>query len=49
MGAIKLDTLLDLIGRIPSFILIPDGKHHDSNVLDELIPLQGAINLMDKA
>jgi hypothetical protein len=48
-GAIKLHTLLDLRGSIPSFIFITDGKYHDSNVLDELTPLPGAIYLMDKA
>jgi len=37
-GAIKLHTLLDLRGNIPSFIWITDDKFHDVNVLDELIP-----------
>jgi len=48
-GAIKVHTLLDLRGSIPSFILITDGKYHDSNVLDEITPMPGAIYLMDKA
>ena len=48
-GAIKIHTLLDLRGSIPSFILITDGKYHDSNVLDEITPEQGAIYIMDKA
>ena len=48
-GAIKVHTLLDLRGSIPAFILISDGKYHDSNVLDELAPRAGAIYLMDKA
>lgn len=48
-GAIKVHTLLDLRGSIPSFILITDGKYHDSNILDEIIPIPGAIYLMDKA
>ena len=37
-GAIKLHTLLDLRGNIPSFIEITDGKLHDVNILDDLIP-----------
>jgi len=48
-GAIKVHTLLDLRGNIPSFILITDGKCHDSNVLDSLIPIPNSIYLMDKA
>ena len=48
-GAIKMHTLLDLRGSIPSFILITDGKYHDSNVLDILIPIPDAIYVMDKA
>ncbi len=48
-GAIKIHTLLDLRGSIPTFIYITDGKYHDSNILDVLIPLPGAIYLMDKA
>lgn len=48
-GAIKMHTLLDLRGNIPAFILITDGKYHDSNVLDVLVPIAGAIYLMDKA
>ena len=48
-GAVKMHTLLDLRGSIPTFILITDGKYHDSNVLDEIIPLPEAIYLMDKA
>ncbi len=48
-GAIKVHTLLDLRGSIPAFIFITDGKWHDSNILDLLIPLPGAIYLMDKA
>ncbi len=47
-GAVKLHTLLDLRGNIPSFIWITDGKVHDVNVLDELIPEPGAIYLMDR-
>jgi hypothetical protein len=48
-GAIKVHTLLDLRGSIPSFILVSDGKYHDSNVLDVLPITPGAIYLMDKA
>ena len=48
-GAIKLHTLLDLRGNIPSFISITDGKVHDVNILDVLIPEIGAIYVMDKA
>jgi hypothetical protein len=48
-GAIKVHTLLDLRGSIPTFILITDGKYHDSNVLDVIVPLPEAIYLMDKA
>ncbi len=48
-GAIKLHTLLDLRGNIPSFIAITDGKVHDVNILDVLIPEAGSIYVMDKA
>ena len=48
-GAVKIHTLLDLRGSIPSFILITDGKYHDSNVLDVLPPVAQAIYVMDKA
>ena len=48
-GAIKIHTLLDLRGSILSYILITDGKYHDSNVLDILTPIADAIYVMDKA
>jgi hypothetical protein len=48
-AAVKLHTLLDLRGAIPSFIHISDGKLHDVNVLDLLIPEPGAIYVMDRA
>jgi len=48
-GAVKVHTLLDLRGSIPAFILITDGKYHDSNALDVIVPNEGAIYLMDKA
>jgi hypothetical protein len=35
-AAVKLHTLLDLRGSIPSFIFISDGKMHDVNILDRL-------------
>lgn len=48
-AAIKLHTLLDLRGNIPTFIHISDGKLHDVNVLDLLKPEAGAIYVMDRA
>ena len=48
-AAIKLHTLLDLRGAIPSFIHISDGKLHDVNVLDLLVPEAGAFYVMDRA
>jgi len=48
-GAIKLHTLLNLRGAIPEFILISDGKLHDVNVLDYLIPSPGTYYVMDRA
>ena len=47
-AAVKLHTLLDLRGNIPSFIHISDGKLHDVNVLDLLIPEAGAFYIMDR-
>ena len=47
-GAIKLHTLLDLRGSIPSFIHITDGKIHDIKVLDVLISEPGSIYVMDR-
>lgn len=47
-GAIKLHTLLDLRGNIPTFISITDGKVHDVKILDKLIPEPGAIYVMDR-
>ncbi len=48
-AAVKLHTLLDLRGSIPTFIWITDGKVHDVNILDLLIPEPGAIYIMDRA
>ncbi len=47
-AAVKLHTLLDLRGAIPTFIHISDGKLHDVNVLDILIPEPGAFYVMDR-
>jgi len=47
-AAIKLHTLLDLRGNIPSFLHISDGKMHDVNVLDLLLPEPGAFYIMDR-
>src|SRR3989339_394481 len=48
-GAIKLHTLMNLRGSIPEFIHISDGKLHDVNILDLLIPHPGAFYIMDRA
>jgi hypothetical protein len=48
-AAVKLHTLLDLRGAIPSFIHISDGKLHDVNVLDVLIAEPGSFYVMDRA
>jgi len=48
-GAVKMHTLLDLRGNIPSFIEITDGKVHDVNILDDLIPEPGSFYIMDRA
>jgi hypothetical protein len=47
-GAVKMHTLLDLHGNIPTFISITDGKVHDVNVLDEIYPEAGAFYVMDR-
>jgi len=47
-AAIKLHTLLDLRGSIPSFIKITDGKTHDMRVLDDLIPEPGCFYILDR-
>jgi hypothetical protein len=47
-GAVKVHTLLDLRGSIPTFIQITDGKVHDVNILDEIIPEPGAFYIMDR-
>ena len=47
-AAVKMHTLLDLRGNIPSFIHISDGKMHEVNVLDILIPEAGSFYVMDR-
>ena len=47
-AAVKLHTLLDLRGSIPSFIHISDGTFHEVNVLDILVPEAGAFYVMDR-
>src|SRR5450755_3794921 len=47
-AAIKLHTLLDLRGNIPTFIHISDGKMHEVNILDRLLPEPGAFYIMDR-
>lgn len=47
-AAVKMHTLLDLRGNIPGFIHITDGKLHDVNILDLLVPEAGAIYVMDR-
>ncbi len=48
-AAVKMHTLLDLHGNIPTFISITDGKTHDVNILDEFGPEPGAFYVMDRA
>jgi hypothetical protein len=47
-GAVKMHTLLDLHGNIPTFISITEGKVHDVNILDEILPEAGAFYVMDR-
>ena len=47
-AAVKLHTLLDLRGNIPSFLHIRDGKRHEVNILDHLVPEPGAFYVMDR-
>ena len=47
-AAVKMHTLLDLHGNIPTFISITDGKVHDVNILDEIMPEAGAFYVMDR-
>lgn len=48
-SGVKLHTLLDLRGNIPSFVAITDAKIHDVNILDDLIAEPGSIYVMDRA
>jgi hypothetical protein len=47
-AAVKMHTLLDLHGNIPTFIGITDGKVHDVNMLDAIVPEAGAFYVMDR-
>jgi hypothetical protein len=47
-GAVKMHTLLDIRGPIPSFIRITDGSIHDVNILDGIIPEPGSFYVMDR-
>jgi hypothetical protein len=47
-AAVKMHTLLDLHGNIPTFISITEGKVHDVNILDEILPEAGAFYVMDR-
>ena len=47
-AAVKMHTLLDLHGNIPTFIRVTDGKVHDVNMLDEIIPEAGSFYVMDR-
>jgi hypothetical protein len=47
-AAIKMHTLIDIHGAIPLFIHVSDGKMHDVNILDTLIPEPGAVYLIDR-
>lgn len=48
-SAIKIHTLLDLKGNIPTFVVITDGKTHDVHMLDEIEVEAGAFCVMDRA
>jgi hypothetical protein len=47
-AAVKMHTLLDLHGNIPTFIRVTEGKVHDVNILDEFLPEIGAFYVMDR-
>jgi hypothetical protein len=48
-AAIKLHTLLDLRGPIPTFLEVSEGKLHDVNILDAIVPEPGSFYVMDRA
>src|SRR6195256_3457499 len=47
-GAVKMHTLIDLHGNIPLFVCVTDGKVHDVNILDQIVPEAGAFYVMDR-
>ncbi len=47
-AAVKMHTLLDLRGNIPAFIHISEGKVHEVNILDNIVPEAGAVYVMDR-
>jgi len=48
-GAVKMHTLLDVRGSIPAFVELTDGKVHDVNILDLIVPEAGSFYVMDRA
>ena len=48
-AAVKMHTLLDLRGPIPTFIKVSDGKLHDVNILDTIVPEPASFYVMDRA
>ena len=48
-AAVKLHTLLDVRGSIPTFIEVSPGKIHDVNILDQIVPEAGSFYVMDRA
>ena len=47
-AAVKLHTLLDLRGSIPTFLRISTGREHDVNIPDEIVPEAGSFYVMDR-
>jgi hypothetical protein len=47
-AAVKMHTLLDLHGNIPTFIRVTSGDVHDVNILDEIVPEAGSFYVMDR-
>ena len=47
-GAVKMHTLLDVRGSIPTFIAVSHGKVHDVNILDQIVPEAGSFYVMDR-
>jgi hypothetical protein len=48
-AAVKMRTLLDRHGHIPTFLRVPSGDGHDGNLLDEILPEAGAFSVRDRA